>query len=100
MHSPFLGISNEEKTCFSISCYIYKIYRQSNISILLRTKGCRYIVELIKLIQSFSSPFLDNFFELVTMMGEDMFFLLVMTLFFLVHKQGVWLQAWVCIYYK
>lgn len=39
-------------------------------------------MELIRLIQSFSSPFLDNFFELVTMMGEDIFFLLVMTLFF------------------
>lgn len=37
-------------------------------------------MDIIKFIQSFSSPFLDDFFELVTMMGEDIFFLLVVTL--------------------
>lgn len=39
-------------------------------------------MELIKFIQSFSNPFLDAFFQLVTMMGEDTFFFLIMTLFF------------------
>ncbi len=34
-------------------------------------------MELIKLIQSISNPFLDIVFQLVTMMGEDTFFMLV-----------------------
>ncbi len=34
-------------------------------------------MELIKLIQSFSNPFLDVIFQLVTMMGEDTFFMFV-----------------------
>lgn len=34
-------------------------------------------MELIKYIQQFSNPFLDVFFQLVTMMGEDVFFIFV-----------------------
>ncbi|HYE82965.1 MAG TPA: phosphatase PAP2 family protein [Clostridia bacterium] len=34
-------------------------------------------MELIKLIQTFSNPFLDMFFQLVTMVGEDTFFIFV-----------------------
>lgn len=34
-------------------------------------------MELIKFIQQFSNPFLDIFFQLVTMIGEDTFFILV-----------------------
>lgn len=33
------------------------------------------MIEIIKFIQSFSSPFLDMLFELVTMVGDDMFFI-------------------------
>lgn len=34
-------------------------------------------MELIKLIQTFSNPFLDIVFQLITMMGEDIFFMFV-----------------------
>ncbi|HYF83307.1 MAG TPA: phosphatase PAP2 family protein [Clostridia bacterium] len=34
-------------------------------------------MELIKLIQSFSNPFLDIVFQLITMMGEDIFFMFI-----------------------
>lgn len=34
-------------------------------------------MELIKLVQSISNPFLDILFQLITMMGEDIFFMLV-----------------------
>ncbi len=34
-------------------------------------------MEIIKLVQSISNPFLDLFFQLVTMMGEDTFFIFV-----------------------
>lgn len=39
-------------------------------------------MEVIKFLQSFSSPFLDGFFQLITMMGEDTFFIIVMALVF------------------
>lgn len=35
------------------------------------------VMELIKLIQSISNPFLDTVFQLITMMGEDTFFMLI-----------------------
>jgi membrane-associated phospholipid phosphatase len=35
------------------------------------------LMEVIKLIQSFSNPFLDIIFQLVTMIGEDAFFIIV-----------------------
>jgi len=38
------------------------------------------MIEIIVFIQSFSSPFLDGFFQLVTMIGEDMFFILMAAL--------------------
>lgn len=34
-------------------------------------------MDLIKIIQNFSNPFLDVFFQLVTMIGEDVFFIFV-----------------------
>ncbi|HLV10719.1 MAG TPA: phosphatase PAP2 family protein [Halanaerobiales bacterium] len=37
-------------------------------------------MEVVKFIQSFSNPFLDRFFQLFTMIGEDYFFILVMAL--------------------
>jgi membrane-associated phospholipid phosphatase len=39
-------------------------------------------IEIIKFIQSFSNPFLDGFFELVTILGEDIFFILVVSVVF------------------
>lgn len=35
---------------------------------------------MVKLIQSFSNPFLDGFFQLITMVGEDYFFIILMGL--------------------
>jgi len=40
------------------------------------------MLEILKFIQSFSNPFFDFLFELVTMLGEDYFFILVTGLFF------------------
>lgn len=39
-------------------------------------------MELIKLIQSFSTPFLDNFFQAVTMLGEEYFYIGILALVF------------------
>lgn len=38
------------------------------------------MIEIIVFIQSISNPFFDGFFQLVTMIGEDMFFILVVAL--------------------
>jgi len=40
------------------------------------------MIEIIKFIQSFSSPFLDMLFELVTMVGDDMFFIFFIALYY------------------
>ncbi|NLC43409.1 MAG: phosphatase PAP2 family protein [Clostridiales bacterium] len=40
------------------------------------------MIEIIVFIQSFSNSFLDSFFQLVTMIGEDMFFILMVALVF------------------
>jgi membrane-associated phospholipid phosphatase len=41
-----------------------------------------FMIEVIKFIQSYSNPFLDGFFQLITMLGEDMFFILAVALVF------------------
>lgn len=38
--------------------------------------------EIIKFIQSFSNPFLDNLFQAITMMGEEYFFVIALTLIY------------------
>lgn len=40
------------------------------------------MIEILKYIQSFSNPFLDSFFELVTMLGENIFFIAVIAVFY------------------
>jgi hypothetical protein len=45
-------------------------------------------MEIIKFVQSISSPFLDHFFQLVTMMGEELFFmLLIAVVYWCIHKE-------------
>lgn len=39
-------------------------------------------MEIIRYIQQFSNPFLDIFFQLITMMGEDVFFIFVTTVIY------------------
>lgn len=39
-------------------------------------------MEIIKFIQSFSNPFLDNFFNYITMFGEETFILMTLTLIY------------------
>ena len=39
-------------------------------------------MEIIKFIQTFSSPFLDNFFQTVTMLGEEYFYIVLLSLVF------------------
>jgi membrane-associated phospholipid phosphatase len=39
-------------------------------------------MEIIQFIQSFSSPFLDEFFQVVTMLGEEYFYILMLALVF------------------
>ncbi len=53
-------------------------------------------MDFIMFIQSYSSPFLDNFFELVTMMGEDLFIMVVVgIMFWSVNKQFGYRMAFV-----
>ena len=40
------------------------------------------MLEILKYIQSFSNPILDSFFELVTMLGEDLFIIIVIAIFY------------------
>lgn len=40
------------------------------------------MVEILKYIQSFSNQALDSIFELITMLGEDLFFIIVVALFY------------------
>ena len=40
------------------------------------------MLEILKYIQAFSNPILDSFFEIVTMLGEDLFFILVIAIFY------------------
>lgn len=40
------------------------------------------MLEILKYIQSFSNPFLDSFFELVTILGEDIFFIIVIAIIY------------------
>ena len=40
------------------------------------------MLEILKYIQSFSNPILDSFFEIVTMLGEDLFFIFVIAIFY------------------
>ena len=39
-------------------------------------------MEIIKFIQSFTSPFLDGFFQTVTMLGEEYFYIIILALVF------------------
>lgn len=39
-------------------------------------------MEIIKLVQSFSNPFLDRLFQIITMIGEDYFFIIAITFVF------------------
>lgn len=39
-------------------------------------------MEIIKFIQSFASPFLDGFFQVVTMLGEEYFYIVMLALIF------------------
>lgn len=39
-------------------------------------------MEIIKFIQSFTSPFLDSFFQTVTMLGEEYFYIVILALVF------------------
>ncbi len=39
-------------------------------------------MEIIKFIQSFASPFLDNFFQAITMLGEEYFYIVMLALVF------------------
>jgi membrane-associated phospholipid phosphatase len=38
--------------------------------------------EVIKFVQSFSNPFLDRLFQYITMMGEEYFFVIALTLIY------------------
>ena len=40
------------------------------------------MLDMIRWVQSFSNPFLDGFFQFITTLGEDMFFILVIALVF------------------
>jgi membrane-associated phospholipid phosphatase len=40
------------------------------------------MLEILKYIQAFSNPILDSFFEIITMLGEDLFFILVIAIFY------------------
>lgn len=40
------------------------------------------MLEMLKYIQSFSNPFLDSFFETVTVLGEDLFIIIVIAAFY------------------
>ena len=53
----------------------YVIWKE--LLLVLLYDGGAGVMELIKFIQSFSSPFLDILFQLITMLGEDTFFILV-----------------------
>ena len=45
-------------------------------------------MEIIKFVQSFSNPFLDHFFQLVTMLGEELFFMLILSIiYWCIHKE-------------
>lgn len=53
-------------------------------------------MELIYLIQSYSNNFLDTFFQIVTMMGEDTFFIIVVGIvFWTVNKRFAYQMAFV-----
>lgn len=39
-------------------------------------------MEIIKFLQSFSNPFLDVFFQMITMLGEDIFFIFIMAIIY------------------
>jgi len=53
-------------------------------------------LDFILFIQSYSNPLLDNFFELVTMMGEDLFIMIVVgIIFWSINKQFGYRMAFV-----
>ena len=53
-------------------------------------------MDFILFIQSYSNPFLDNFFKLVTMMGEDFFIMIVVgIIFWTVNKKFAYRIAFV-----
>ncbi|NLM96422.1 MAG: phosphatase PAP2 family protein [Halanaerobiaceae bacterium] len=53
-------------------------------------------MEIIYFIQSFSNPFLDRFFQMITMLGEDLFFIIVVGIvFWTVSKRFAYQMAFV-----
>src|SRR5690554_3781038 len=53
-------------------------------------------MELIYMIQTYSNNFLDTFFQIVTMMGEDTFFIIVVGIvFWTVNKRFAYQMAFV-----
>lgn len=55
-------------------------------------------MELIKLIQSFSNPFLDMLFQLITMLGEDNFFMLVTAvIYWCISKEMGYRLGFICL---
>lgn len=47
------------------------------------------MLEILKYIQSFSNPILDSFFEIVTMLGEDLFFIFVIAIFYWCFNKNI-----------
>lgn len=55
-------------------------------------------LEIIEFIQSFSSPFLDSFFQLVTMVGEEYFFILLFAVvFWCINKEFGYRLGFACL---
>jgi len=62
------------------------------------SKSYEEMLEILKYIQSFSNDTLDSFFEIVTMLGEEWFFIIVMALFYwCFNKTFGYKLAFVCL---
>jgi len=48
-------------------------------------------IEIIKVIQSIKSPFLDVFFQMVTMTGEEYFYIIAAAIIFWCVNKKIWI---------